>query len=283
MFIVKNKLYDHGYGIKWDSVYVEQRERYHSSVADFHEHDFYEINLILSGNVNILLTNQSDGGMSSKIVLTKPNTTHFISCNPDTLYSSLYLVFTDDFIASCNPEWTQLLAAFGKAGKIITLSDEQKEYCKHIIVKIKEEENLFRKKILIMYLLSYISDFSASDKSLSNATPDYIIDALHYINEHFTEKIVAADLARKLFVCRTTLMTDFKKYTGNTLNNYIIYCRLKKAIQLLRSGKTEHETAEKCGLGDVSGLIRCFKLSFGMTPKQYLKQDNSKSLIEDNT
>ncbi|MBQ3125389.1 MAG: helix-turn-helix domain-containing protein [Clostridia bacterium] len=280
---MKNKLYDHGYGIKWDGVYVEQRERYHSSVADFHEHDFYEINLILSGNVKILLTNQSEDGTSCKIVLTKPNTTHFISCNPDTLYSSLYLVFTDDFITSCNPEWMQLLATFGKTGKIITLSDEQKKYCKQIITKIKEEKNSFRKKILIMYLLSYTNEFSASDKSESNVTPNYIIKALHYINEHFPEKIVASDLARRLFVCRTTLMTDFKKYTGSTLNNYIIHCRLKKAIQLLRSGKTEHETAEKCGLGDVSGLIRCFKRSFGMTPKQYMNQENSKSLIEDNT
>ena len=95
---VKNVLYDHGYQNQWTDVYVEIRERYKTSVTDFHEHDFYEINLILSGDVKVFAANQVVDGTSNKIVLAKPDTPHFVSCNSDVLYSSVYLVFSDEFI-----------------------------------------------------------------------------------------------------------------------------------------------------------------------------------------
>ncbi len=69
-------------------------------------------------------------------------------------------------------------------------------------------------------------------------------------------------------------MTEFKKYTGSTLNDYIIHCRLKNAVSLLYKGTAEQQIEEKCGFGDVSNLIRCFKRVYGTTPKKYLKEYN---------
>ena len=50
-----DKKYDYGYGKIWKDIYVERKEGYKTSVVDYHEHEFYEINLILSGNVKVLL------------------------------------------------------------------------------------------------------------------------------------------------------------------------------------------------------------------------------------
>lgn len=272
---MQNLLYDYGSQTNWKDVYVKYREGYYSPVADFHEHDYYEINFILSGNVKILLANQVEEGTQNRIVLTKPRTPHFVSCKPDTLYSRLYLVFTEEFIEDYVPEWKQLLRLFGEKGRIITVSPEQKEFCKLLIKRIQEEAKPFRQRILILYLLSYISEFAEDDDINLVSIPAYIIESLTFIDEHYAEKITAAELAQKLHIGRTTLMTAFKKYTGSTLNNYLIHCRLKKAIQLLNEGKTEQEAAEICGLSDSSGLIRCFKRSFGMTPKQYISSENT--------
>lgn len=49
-----NDLYDYGFKKVWNDVFIAHREGYYTSVTDYHEHDFYEINLILSGNVKIL-------------------------------------------------------------------------------------------------------------------------------------------------------------------------------------------------------------------------------------
>lgn len=102
--------------------------------------------------------------------------------------------------------------------------------------------------------------------------PSYIMQTIVFIEEHYFEKIIAHDLANKLYVGRSTLMTNFKKYTNVTLADYITRCRLKNALILLGEGKKESEIAERCGFGDVSGFIRAFKCLFKMPPREYMKK-----------
>ncbi len=268
---MKNGLYDHGFGTDWSDLYIQRREGYYTSVADFHQHPFYEINLILSGNVRILLKDRAEDGCGNFIVLTRPQTPHFISCKPDTLYSRLYLSFSDAFIADCIPEWDTLETVFGKTGSIIPLTGEQTALCEETITRIQKETAPFRQRLLILYLLSQLNEFAGGKRPMA-AAPAYVIGALSYIGTHYSEKIVAEELARRLFISRTTLMTGFKKYTGTTLNEYLIRYRLKNVLHLLQQGKTEQEAAERCGLYDSSGLIRSFKQRYGMTPRQYLNR-----------
>lgn len=267
---MKNSLYDHGYQKEWTDIYVEKRERYRTSVTDFHEHDFYEINLILSGDVKALAANQVVDGTSNKIVLAKPDTPHCVSCNPGILYSSVYLVFSKEFIKTYDIECTNVMSVFGEKGNVFTLSTQQTEACLEIIKSIENENNMFRKKVLVFYLLSYINDISEGTSAEKKNIPEPICEALDYINEHYTEKIVAQDLADRVYIGRTTLMTQFKKYTGKTLNEYIINCRLRNAIKILEEGKTEYEAAVCSGFSDTSAFIQCFKRIFKMTPKQYM-------------
>lgn len=267
---MKNVLYDHGYQNQWTDVYVEIRERYKTSVTDFHEHDFYEINLILSGDVKAFAANQVVDGTSNKIVLAKPDTPHFVSCNPGIMYRSMYLVFSKEFIKTYDIDCTNVMSVFGDKGNIFTLSPQQTETCSDIIKSIETECNLFRKKVLVFYLLSYISDISEESSYEGKNIPTPICEALDYISENYMEKIVAQDLADKIHIGRTTLMTQFKKYTGKTLNEYIINCRLRSAIKLLAEGKTEYEAAVNSGFSDASAFIQCFKRIFKMTPRQYM-------------
>ncbi len=264
-------IYDYGYGSNWKDAYVIKKEGYYTSVAKFHEHNFYEINLILSGNVRILLSDRTEEGCGCRMVLTRPDTPHFISCKPDTLYSRIYLLFSDDFIADYIPEWKKLSLSFGKCGQILTLNEEQKNVCLEIIEKINNETDSMRKRLLILYLLSYISDFS--EASHFEKAPSYLIDVLSYIEQNYTKRITASDLAENFYVGRTTLMTSFKKYTGSTLNQYIVHFRLKKALTLIKNGKTQQEAAELCGFNDGSTLIKSFKKNFGTTPKKYLEKE----------
>jgi len=263
--------YDYGFGSVWENVYVERRAGYYSSVTDYHKHDFYEINLILSGNIKVLLKDRSEEGSENRIVLTRPNTAHFISCNPDTLYSRIYLVFTDDFIANHFAEWHQLSIVFGKNGTILTLNERETNLFKHLIEQIENENSILRQRLLIYYLLSKISDRLPQALKCSAPQP-YIFEALMYLESHYGEKINFTDLARQFYIGRTTLMTRFKVYTGDTLGEYLTKCRLKNAIRLLLAKNTIEYTSEKCGFSDSSGLIRAFKRHYNTTPYQYIKR-----------
>lgn len=264
------KEYEHGFKDTWNDVLVKSKEGYYTSVSDFHEHEFYEVNLILSGNVNILLKDQAEHGTSHYLVLTSPGTPHYISCQPDTLYSRLYLMFSHSFIANSILESESLLSIFGKHGNILRINNSQKELCQKLIRQIHAEKKLFRKQLLTLYLLSTLAEFQQNNPLQPAKIPAYIMEALSYIDSNFNQKIVADCLAKHLYVSRTTLMTGFKKYTGETLNGYILNYRLKNAIKALQMGKTEQETAEICGFHDSSALIRAFKKMYRMTPKQYI-------------
>ena len=102
--------------------------------------------------------------------------------------------------------------------------------------------------------------------------PSYVVEALTYIGEHYSERIVAKDLAWRLGVGRTTLMTAFRAYTDTTLTEYITRVRVKEAISLLNRGLSQERVAEQVGFGSGSGLIRAFRHCYGMTPRQYINR-----------
>ena len=259
------------YRKRWNDLHIDYYEGYRSNMADFHMHEYYEISLIISGNVKVLLSDGAHQGTESRIVLTSPATPHFIACSEDILYRRVNVLFSEDFIDTYSPENKKLFTVFGKNGQTFTITEDQCAESTEIIDKMKAEQNPFRQKLLLLYLLSFIADIKGDDSQTE--IPPYITGAITYIGTHYNEKIVASELAWKLGIGRTTLMTAFKSYTGSTINNYVMRCRLRHAIRMLSSGKTEQETAEACGFGDTCSLIRSFKKAFGTTPKQYIQKN----------
>ena len=267
-----HKAYEHGYGTEWQDFRIKYRESYSTSVTDFHEHQFFEVSLILSGNVNILMKDKVEEGNGNYVVLTSPGTPHYIRCAPDTLYKRIYLMVSRQFIVNYVPEWEELVSLFGKRGRVIKITGQEAAKYEQLVNHINVETDRFRQRLLILYFFSYLSE-KIEDRDLdSQKIPVHIMNALTYVNEHLAEKIVAEQLAAKLYVSRTTLLTTFKQYTGVTLNNYILNCRIKKAISMLKEGKAEQEVAEMCGFGDSSAFIKSFKKVYKVTPMQYLKR-----------
>ena len=261
-----------GFGTQWKDIHIDTYEGYLPNMSDYHMHDYYEISLILSGDVKVILPKTVQHGTQSRLVLTPPMTSHLMVCQPHLLYKRVNLLFSADYLTDYVPEWKQLLHVFGKHGRVLPLTEEDADLFLKTIHDIQYEENAFRKRLLLLMHLSKIADQTENINQPDEELPTYISNALSYLQEHYAEKIVASDLAWKLGIGRTTLMMGFKRYTGTTLTDYLTRYRLKQAILHLREKKTQQHTAELCGFGDACNLIRSFRHYFGMTPKQYLKQ-----------
>ena len=257
------------YKKKWDNISVDTFEGYGPRMSDYHMHTYYEMSFIKEGDVTVFLSDISDSGTHSRIVLTRPLTPHFIIAEPGSFYSRTNILFSNEFIAASIPEWDTLSELFGANGNVISLTAAEYAAIYEIIGKLEAEKDLLRKKLLLLYLLSLLKDIPASG-STSTQTPKYLTAAVSYLTEHFADRITADELAAHVGVGRTTLMTGFKKYMGVTMNEYITGCRLKHAIKLIRAESTLDEAAEECGYADGSCLIRIFKKRFGVTPMEYL-------------
>jgi len=265
---------------RWGNCKVSYYKGDRSVMSSFHSHKYYEVSLIISGCVRSLLCDRYEDSDKSRLVLTSPGTPHYIYMTSPSLYERVNLCFSVEFITDCIPEWRSLSKIFGRNGNIIPLNGDSCEMLKEKIHEVELETNDFRKKLKILEILSLISELdSESDGSSPAQPPRYVVDALTYIQEHYAEHIIAADLAWTLGISRTTLMTAFKRHTDTTLSEYITRVRVKKATSFIRLGATQEQAAEQAGFGNGGSLIRAFRHCYGMTPKQYMKSltDDGKS------
>ena len=259
-----------GYGENWYDVHIEENVSEKQREPDYHFHDYYEITVILCGDVSVLVSDALSSGAFARVVLTPPSTPHYLNQNTSAPYRRINLGFSSEFIAPKSEEEEKLLSIFGNKGAEIKLSPSRAEELAEILRKAYNETNRFRKRLLIFYLISMLFDFKKSpDESVK--LPDFVSRAVDYINVHYAEKFTAESLAWHLNIGRTTLLTSFKKYTGSTLNTYLIKCRIHHAVMLLKSGKSEPEVAELVGFGDSANMIRTFKRELGTTPMKYIK------------
>ena len=268
------------FGTRWTEFHTDYYEGYLPNMSDYHMHEYYEISLILSGDVKVLLPHEVHSGTVSRLVLTRPMTSHLIVCEPNQLYKRLNLLFSGEFLEDYLSEHNQLFGIFGKHGNVIPLTEKQTEEFLRLAEETKNETDTFRQRLRLMIFLSKVAEISKKDERSAETLPSCVSEALSYIQESYQSKIVADELAWRLGVGRTTLMTSFKRYTGSTLNEYLTRYRLKQAIPLLRQGKTQQDAAEACGFGDACNLIRAFRRCFGTTPGQYLKMQNAECKMQ---
>lgn len=252
--------------------YVSFKHGHCPDPADFHSHDYYEISLILSGHMKSMLRDKEQDGNQPRLILCAPGTPHLIFMSSPSHYARMNLYFEPDFIENSIEEWHTLSRAFGKNGNIINLSRVDCERYQTELYQIMDDNNVIRKKLRILALLTYIleNDSFTKQKTEPFSSP-IVLDAVSYINKHYAERIVAADLAKILNIGRTTLMTAIKKHTGLTLSDYVMKVRVKKAVVLLKKGISQEETAQQTGLGSGGGIIRAFRKCYAMTPGQYMK------------
>lgn len=248
---------------------VEEHETTYPAMSDYHAHDFYEISIIASGEVTILAPSVSLKTDKPCITLFAPRTPHFVTCTRGVKYKRSNLAFTDDAVIRGMDEYASLLSLFKGGGCIIHPDGDELDKLVRISKAIRAENDAFRKRLLLFYMLSLITDVSGSNPE--RTVPPYISRALDYIRLHYSERINANELAWQLGIGRTTLMTSFKKYVGITLNSYITHHRILRATDLLKLGESAARTAELCGFGDSSNMNRIFKREVGASPMKYVR------------
>ena len=102
--------------------------------------------------------------------------------------------------------------------------------------------------------------------------------ALHYIDQHYDEKISLEDVAQKLHLSKNYLCNAFKKATGENMSLYINKLRIEKAKRLLvESDGRVKEIFEEAGYSNQQYFSKVFKKITGMTVMEYKESRNPKN------
>jgi AraC family transcriptional regulator len=109
--------------------------------------------------------------------------------------------------------------------------------------------------------------------------PDKLKRALGYIQDRLDTELSVAGIAHAVSMSPYHFMRLFKKSTGKSPHQYVIEARVRKAKDLLATGKfSVCEAAYRVGFVDQSHLTRHFKRIFGLPPKALLLAHQGKSL-----
>lgn len=125
---------------------------------------------------------------------------------------------------------------------------------------------------------------STQNFGISKADQAIIDKIIETIEDNFTNHNFGVEmLADKVCMSRSSLHRKIKAVTGNSPTDFIRLIRLKKSCELISEGS--YRIGEVCylvGINSPSYFIKLFQKQFGMSPKEFEKQQRKKTDNQDN-
>ena len=128
------------------------------------------------------------------------------------------------------------------------------------------DKDIYASGLITQLMISLITASAASSENI----PAVIQEIRSYLLTHYTEKITLAGLSAQFNLNQFYLQKQFKRYTGQSPTEYVIYLRLKHAKELmLTSPLSISEISYAVGIENTSHFTRQFKAQEGMTPQEF--------------
>ena len=107
--------------------------------------------------------------------------------------------------------------------------------------------------------------------ALKAEQPELLDRITTYVESHYAQPIVIADLAKHFFVSSSTISHVFKQKLGVSFYRYVTQRRLIAAKTHIEKGQRLEDVASQTGFSDYSSFFRSFKREYGISPRQYRK------------
>lgn len=236
-----------------------------------HWHDYFEFELIISGEGEHIYNNQKykigpgDAHLMSYFnfhamtAITDIETycIHFNETVLDEEISRFLALNLHRFHCHFSPEETKKLCE-----NIEQLSEE---YSQQMPFFSQVQRSLISSLV--------ISVIRKTTDSTQIHTPKLIQQAIAYTHSNFRKNLTLEILAKYLSISKNHLGVTFKKWIGSSYNDYLNTVRLKHACNLLSvSDLSIKEIAFESGYHSVEYFVYRFKYNLNVTPSEYRKQ-----------
>lgn len=234
-----------------------------------HFHDGYEIYIMLSGEVDYILTDDTLSLPPQSFLLINPFTIHKKITKTDKC-TTFRVNFSEDIIRKhFTPEAAdKILSPF----KTIPYGKFDMNICKRLYnVSRSLSCNMESVEIAmgiaeILHLLS----MSKPMKSTHPHTENFLDNALYtYVANNLDKEITLDTLSANLYISKKTLITNFKKDFGVSPIHFVNKVKMNFAHSMLMYPEFSVERISKyCGFKKLSYFSKVFKNVFGETPTE---------------
>ncbi len=233
-------------------------------------HENIEIQLCTHGNGSILLDGKEYAFKKDDILVVNSNELHYTSTKASLIYTCL--IISTAWCRQMNIDYDSLhFYPLINNKKIIDLIKKLTEIHGDINNPLRIAKS---NELLLGVMIELIEKHSKEKKYLYQAGNhfDIIKAAVTYIHQNFNKKLSLKQISEAVCFDKFALCKEFKKYTGNTIIEYIHQYRTTKAIEYLCDGFNVSEAASLCGFENLSFFTKIFKRYTGNNPSYYKKQ-----------
>lgn len=236
-------------------------------------HDFWEIVIVLSGEIGITAGSRVMRLSRGQCVLHCPSEFHRIwndnslhpqiiifsfSCRNMPEMQSRFFSVSDELLAEAEATLGEIIASFERSGISV--------------VGIKNMDSidyLAAAKKLELFILHVLSGNSSDIKTAASQTAKNYSAIIRAIEENLDKNIGIAELAEICRMSEVNLKKTFARYGGGGVKAYYNRMRMNKAVALIRSGKSVSETAEILGFSNQNYFSASFKRIVGCSPSDF--------------
>ena len=140
---------------------------------------------------------------------------------------------------------------------------------------ISRFDNISRLKIWLKNILNATAEYYK--KHINSPQNNLLKGIIEYINNHYTEINSINDVANALYVSKSYTRNIFKKYTGQTIIDYITTLRIDDAKRmLLNTSASIKDISEMVGYKSTSHFRSVFKKHTGISVSEFRKRSRKK-------
>lgn len=247
-----------------------------SAAFETHFHSFYEIYYFVAGDADYLVEGKEYHLTPHSLILLSPNVFHGVRVNTNADYIRCAVHFSPQ---SLSPERRTLLLASFPGNKKKALQEAFYEHtqnfglalCLEHLLQAGNQPEPYKDTFYCIFLEALLARISLMCQTLHPAMPTSTVsgtisDIIFYLNEHLTETITLDDLSKQFFISKYYMNRAFKRATGTTVMDYVIYKRIVMAKQLILNGYSAKEAAAHAGFGDYSVFYRSYRKIMNCSP-----------------
>ncbi|WP_020620057.1 AraC family transcriptional regulator [Paenibacillus daejeonensis] len=124
---------------------------------------------------------------------------------------------------------------------------------------------------ILLFIYARFEEHADGLTSAPSEQEQLIHRVLSYIDRHFAEELSGEGIAEQMHVSKFYLMKLFKRYTKETVFDYVTKRRIAEAKVHFHSnpGHSVTDVCHRTGFKDASHFSRTFKKHTGLSPEQY--------------
>ena len=277
-----------GYTI--NRVFIDTKSRGRNfEMIEPHVHNHYELFYLNKGSCNFFIKSHFYNLVPGSVLLIPPNTTHSVHYTSKQQSVRTVILFREEDVIFPNTQFIYDTLAERKNTYILQIPAMYQVHVEHILQNMEAEQRFNDERVspamlslcliqLIIIIKRFSQDIDASLLDELHTTNRQLSLAATFIKKNFNQKISLNDIAEASGFSPNYLSRKFKEDTGIGVHEYLTFVRLNKAaIELAHTDHTITEVALNNGFSDANYFKDAFHKDFGLSPRDYRKQDAKSS------